>query len=68
MSLNKDNKNSVTMTILNKLKNELLKEDIKTELNNSILQPLYTNAYDKIFPHYITVIVLLIIIIYLVPN
>ena len=61
----KDNKNHIALKILDKIKTELSKDGIKEELHSSILQPIYSNIIDKVFPHYITLISLLIVIVIL---
>jgi len=67
MATNKDknNKNHIALKILDKIKTELSKEDIKEELHANILQPIYANITDKIFPHYITLLILLTVIVIL---
>ena len=56
--------NSVIQKFILKIKNELEKDEIKKELNNIVL-PIYEDIYSKIFPHYITIIILLSVIIFL---
>jgi hypothetical protein len=82
------NKN-LTIKIIDKIKNELTKEEIKKEidihllkplyneintnvlpilsskLNNNLLPLVYNQIYEKIFPHYLTFIILLTVIIIL---
>ena len=82
------NKN-LTIKIIDKIKNELTKEEIKKEidihllkplyneintnvlpilsskLNNNLLPLVYNQIYEKVFPHYLTFIILLTVIIIL---
>jgi hypothetical protein len=82
------NKN-LTIKIIDKIKNELTKDEIKKEidihllkplydeintnvlpilsskLNNNLLPLVYNQIYEKVFPHYLTFIILLTVIIIL---
>ena len=86
---NKINNKNLTIKIIDKIKNELTKDEIKKEIDTHLLKPLYneinTNVlpilssklnnnllplvynqiYEKIFPHYLTFIILLTVIIIL---
>lgn len=61
----KEYKNHIALKLLDKIKSELSKDGIRDELNNNFVEPMFSNIYDKIFPHYITLLILLIIIVIL---
>jgi ABC-type protease/lipase transport system fused ATPase/permease subunit len=58
-------KKNIVFKLLDKFKSQLVDDEIKMEINNTILKPLYNDIYDRIFPHYITLLVLFIVIILL---
>jgi hypothetical protein len=58
---NKKKVNNLMYNILQKVKSEIINDDIKKE----IIQPIYEIAYTTIYPHYLTFIILLFTIIIL---
>lgn len=60
MSSNK--KKNLTSKILEKIKNEFMKDEVIDEINN-IFSPFYLSLYDKIVFHYLLFITSFLIII-----
>jgi len=60
MSSNK--KKNLTSKILEKIKNEFMKDEVINEINN-IFSPFYSSLYDKIVFHYLLFITSFLIII-----
>ena len=58
-------KNNFLKKILLKIKENFISDDIKNEINNELLVPLYIEITNFILPHYVIFIILLLIIIIL---
>ena len=49
------NNNSMLKKIITKVKDELAKEEIKTEING-VFSTLYDDVYNKFFPYYLVLV------------
>jgi hypothetical protein len=57
----KNKSNIIFKNIFNKFKENIINDELKTE----IIYPLYNEIYFQIYPYYITIVILMIIIILL---
>jgi hypothetical protein len=64
-NFNKYKKNNFLKKMFHRLKDNFFDDDIKKEINNEIISPLYHEIKYFIFPHYVTFFLLFLIIIFL---